>query len=176
MRGKTVRWRTIPATMAIQFSQLLWPIMSHTSVKDLPQKVFKQDSPLLISSIASIRNQKRQIECTKTQLQRKKIAVCRFVLFPNNLAKTEKVQTSHFWLFLLCSFSSNLISFSMRFSNILTNKHISWKKTTENEYTYIQVSFRHANCEAVTVQRKRDSESQRKTFSLLMILDFSNPT
>ena len=168
MRGKTVRWRTIPATMAIQFSQLLWPIMSHTSVKDLPQKVFKQDSPLLISSMASIRNQKRQIECTKTHLQRKKMAVCRFFLFPNNLAKTEKVQTSHF--------SSNLISFSMRFSNILTNKHISWKKTTENEYTYIQVSFRHANCEAVTVQRKRDSESQRKTFSLLMILDFSNPT
>ena len=175
MRGKTVRWRTIPATMAIQFSQLLWPIMSHTSVKDLPQKVFKQDSPLLISSIASIRNQKRQIECTETHLQRKKIAVCRFVLFPNNLAKTEKVQTSHFLLFLLCSFSSNLISFSMRFSNILTNKHISWKKDNWEWVMSIHKGV-FQTCEAVTRQRKRDSESQRKTFSLLMILDFSNPT
>ena len=162
MRGKTVRWRTIPATMAIQFSQLLWPIMSHTSVKDLPQKVFKQDSPLLISSMASIRNQKRQIECTKTQLQRKKIAVCRFVLFPNNLAKTEKVQTSHFWLFLLCSFSSNLISFSMRFSNILTNKHISWKKDNW-EWVYIKVSFRHAK---LWLDKERGTAKVKERLSL----------
>ena len=132
--GKAVRWRTIPATMAIQFSQLLWPIMSHTSVKDLPQKVFKQDSPLLISSMASTRNQKRQIECTKTHLQRRKIAVCRYVLFPNNLAKTEKVQISHFLLFVLCSSYSNPISFPMRFFNNLTNKHITWKKTIENAF------------------------------------------
>ena len=49
---------------------------------------------------------------------------------------------------------------------------LSWtvKKTIESANKGL-----FQTCEAVTRQRKRDSESQRKIFSLIMILNFSNP-